>query len=177
MIIKYKLSEEIIRWAFEVQMKKNKNWYIAFTNPTAGPWKKINIKNINGRFEEGYRFASKETRPDLIIINDIKKEIIIIEAKDSIKKLLDQNQIKKTIKVVQNMSSIECIKTLNYKIHLGLLWGGETREDFNLLFEEYYFTQQKMGSNFPIMGFEILFKNHSVDVIYIDNLKQERTNL
>jgi hypothetical protein len=37
----YNLTEEICRWSFEVHIKKLESWWIAFTNPTAGPWKKI----------------------------------------------------------------------------------------------------------------------------------------
>ena len=35
----FRLTEEIARWAFEVVCKNSSDWYIAFTNPTAGPWK------------------------------------------------------------------------------------------------------------------------------------------
>ncbi len=43
----YSINEEITRWVTEVYLKSNPNldWYIAFTNPTAGPWKKICVKN------------------------------------------------------------------------------------------------------------------------------------
>ena len=36
-----RLNEEIARWAFEIIFKTNTSWHIAFTNPTAGPWKTI----------------------------------------------------------------------------------------------------------------------------------------
>ena len=42
-----RVNEEIARWAFEIIFKKNDQWTIAFTNPTAGPWKTIKSNSLN----------------------------------------------------------------------------------------------------------------------------------
>ena len=144
----YKLTEEIARWAFELLCKENSQWYIAFTNPTAGPWKAI--KSISKNGEEGriYTFDSKEKRPDIILVNDIMKIILIIEAKSDITSLFKGNQAYKSTKVVadigkmlQKMRDNEYWgKRYMYKIVLGLLWG---REDileskvYDDLFDKY----------------------------------------
>ena len=44
----FRLTEEIARWAFEIICRENPNWYVAFTNPTAGPWK--TIKGLNKKY-------------------------------------------------------------------------------------------------------------------------------
>lgn len=129
----YKLTEEIARWAFEIKCKKSKDWYIAFTNPTAGPWKYIKCLNQNNIEGEIYRFGAKEDRPDIILVNDSLQSIIIIEAKDSLHKLLEGEQANKSVKVVNNLSCI--LKNCNspfwgekrrkYSVYLGLLWGCE----------------------------------------------------
>jgi len=76
----YSINEEITRWVLEVYINNHTdNWKIAFTNPTAGPWKKIIAPSTS---KEIYRFIREEARPDLIIVNDILSTILIIEAKD-----------------------------------------------------------------------------------------------
>ena len=61
----YTINEEIVRWAFEVFLrnKSEDKWWVAFTNPTAGPWKKIEAPNNGGKLFEIYRFAREEDRP------------------------------------------------------------------------------------------------------------------
>ena len=133
----FKLTEEIARWSFEVICKQNPDWYIAFTNPTAGPWKTVKSKNINGVEGEVYRFNLEETRPDIVIINDKLQIIIIIEAKDTIDKLTLQSQPQKSIEVVDNLNKIfKSIRSndfwgnrTEYKIITGLLWGTDTTID------------------------------------------------
>ena len=80
---------------------------------------------------EVFRFGRDEKRPDIVIVNDELKIMIIFEAKDSLDKLKSKNQIEKSCKVVEDMA-----KTLNsiidnsywgerhsYKKYNGLLWG------------------------------------------------------
>lgn len=145
----YKLTEEIARWAFEIRCERSKDWYIAFTNPTAGPWKSmkcINNKNIEG---EIYRFGANEERPDIVLINDILQSIFIIEAKDSLHKLIEGNQASKSVKVVNDISYMlkNCKSSFfgeqrrRYSVYLGLLWGCEdfdSQKDIDNVITTYY---------------------------------------
>jgi hypothetical protein len=103
---RYRLTEEVVRQAVEVIFRRDERWEIAFTNPTAGPWKKIRF----GRYETGkeLRFLKEEDRPDLILLNRTQRVLLVIEAKDSIGKLLISNrsgveqvytQLEKSVKV------------------------------------------------------------------------------
>ena len=85
------LNEEISRWAFEIIFKSNHQWRIAFTNPTAGPWKTIKALNAEGEEGEVYRFPLEETRPDIILYNDELEAILIIEATKYPRELLPIN--------------------------------------------------------------------------------------
>jgi hypothetical protein len=128
----YKVNEEIARWIMEVYVRNNKSlgWWIAFTNPTAGPWKKIIAPDSNGLSIEIYRFVREEERPDLILVNDKKKVIMIVEAKDYCSKLIADSQMKKSVRVIKDVSIIlrnKCDskhweKRKNYKIIASFLW-------------------------------------------------------
>ena len=145
---KYKLTEEICRWSFEIKIKNSKDHWISFTNPTAGPWKTIisyNKDNIKG---EVYRFERNEKRPDLIVVNDQLKTVIIFEAKDSLEKLLNKNQLIKSCQVTNNiikkLTNLEddkyWLKRNEYNYYNGLLWGSEKEtkeEEVNKVFENY----------------------------------------
>lgn len=144
----YKLTEEIARWAFEVLCKENSQWYIAFTNPTAGPWKAIKSCGKDGQEGRIYTFDSKEKRPDIILVNDSMKLILIIEAKADMNSLLKNDQVSKSTRVVadigkmlQKMRNNEYWgKRYMYKIVLGLLWGSEEnleRKVYDVLFDKY----------------------------------------
>lgn len=149
----FHLTEEIARWAFEIVCQNNKDWFIAFTNPTAGPWK--TIKGLNSKNEEGeiYRFELEETRPDIVLVNDKLKIILIFEAKDSLAKLMKDDQIPKSVEVVSNLTKV--LSTINnkeywnqrknYQIITGLLWGAEDATRLNERAELFntYFTEMK----------------------------------
>ena len=128
-----RLNEEISRWAFEIKIETSKDWKIIFTNPTAGPWKKIMCTDENNNVGEVYRFQLEEERPDIIMINDDLKMILIIEAKDSIEKLTQGTQANKTVEVTENMAKMLMENGHNrfwnersqYKTYLGLLWGND----------------------------------------------------
>jgi len=135
---KFKINEEITRWVTEVYVNSNPDvgWWIAFTNPTAGPWKKITAPNESGECVEVYRFNREEERPDLVLVNDKLKQILIIEAKDYCKKLITEAQMKKSIRVIDDMSSLlsECNavswrERKNYKITPSFLWFSKDKED------------------------------------------------
>lgn len=154
----FSLTEEIARWAFEVNFDATTPWKIAFTNPTAGPWKTIKAHDPeSGAVGEVYRFELEETRPDIILYNDTLKLVLIIEAKDSLEKLIVDGQPQKSVEVVANLSTI--LKNLSsnkfwgkrseYKIATGILWGAEreyTATQYKALFSKYY-TQMKMCNN------------------------------
>lgn len=129
----FRLTEELARWTFEVLINQNKDWYIGFTNPTAGPWKKVTAIDLDGIEGEVHRFARDEERPDLLLLSDKYKIILIIEAKDSLPKLIKDKQIKKSAQVVLNLARTLKNKNANlfwgerssYTIVAGLLWGSE----------------------------------------------------
>ena len=84
---------------------RSKGWDEWFSNPTAGPWKRIKVPGVGDLAASG--FGKIETRPDLILYygnTDDKKvpvltdpKILITESKDDIDKL-DEEQLEKTCK-------------------------------------------------------------------------------
>lgn len=170
-----RLNEEISRWRFEVALSKSNFWFISFTNPTAGPWKTIKASDVNGNIGEVYRFILEEDRPDIIIYNDKLKTVIIFEAKDSLKKLLVENQLTKSCDVTIKLADILKSKgdsifwheRSNYKVILGLLWGAIIKEEEKDIFELFdkYYEQIKNSKNIHsniIIGVESLYKNESL---------------
>ena len=146
-----RLNEEIARWAFEILFKTNKSWVISFTNPTAGPWKTIKAAALkSGKEGEVYRFILEEDRPDIVMYNDELKTVIIIEAKDSLEKLVDKSQATKSAAVVVKLADLLKAKAgnefwrgrENYKVILGLLLGStdyvETETEKNKLYDYYH---------------------------------------
>lgn len=87
----YKLTEEVIRQSVEVIFKQDTRWDIAFTNPTAGPWKRIRYGQYIGGTD--LRYKKEEDRPDLILFNATAGLVIVLEAKDSIKRLIISTKI------------------------------------------------------------------------------------
>ena len=145
----FRLTEEIARWAFEIICQQDDNWYISFTNPTAGPWKTIKCLDKAGNEGEVYCFELEETRPDILLVNDKIGVIIIIEAKDSIEKLIAGDQAKKSVEVVNKLG--EKLKKLStnrfwaerakYPIITGILWGSESessKKDRDIVFGKYH---------------------------------------
>ncbi len=145
----FRLTEEIARWAFEIICQQDDNWYISFTNPTAGPWKTIKCLDKAGNEGEVYRFELEETRPDILLVNDKIGAIIIIEAKDSIEKLIAGDQAEKSVEVVNKLG--EKLKKLStnhfwaerakYLIITGILWGsesGSSKKDRDIVFGKYH---------------------------------------
>lgn len=169
-----RLNEEIARWAFEILFRTNDSWKIAFTNPTAGPWKTIKATSKKTGIDgEVYRFLLEEDRPDIIMYNDEMKIVIIFEAKDCLAKLINEKQAEKSAKVV-----IELAKTLHskdtneywkdrshYSVILGLLWGStdnpESETEKNKLFDYYHRLVDKNNLVFSdiVIGVETLYKS------------------
>ncbi len=169
-----RLNEEISRWAFEIIFKTNTEWQIAFTNPTAGPWKTIKATALKTKnVGEVYRFALEEDRPDIIMFNDKLKTVIIFEAKDSLVKLTDTNQAQKSANVVIKLGEILSLKgdnefwcgRENYNVVLGLLWGSvETKEPAAIkhtLYDQYQklIKNSKHVCNDIIVAVETLYKD------------------
>ncbi len=105
---KYRISEEIARWSVETYFRQHADlmWWVAFTNPTAGPWKKIVSKDTTGLNVEIHRFQREEERPDLVLVNDDLRVIVIVEAKDYLEKLITENQMEKSVRVIEEMSRV-----------------------------------------------------------------------
>lgn len=125
------VSEEIVRWAFEVNVASEPLWEIAFTNPTAGPWKRVLGKNESGKSGEVHRFEIDEKRPDLILYSDKYETVIIVEAKTNLQGLAHLDQVHKTSALFNRLSALlqskdansYWSKRVNYKYELGLLLG------------------------------------------------------
>lgn len=132
----FRLTEEIARWAFEVHISSNPDWFIAFTNPTAGPWKRLMGRSDQLVLGEVHRFERTEARPDLVIVCDRLQTILIIEAKDSMQKLTNIRQVDKSVDVVKQLTKKLRNKHENlfwqdrhaYTIVPAILWGSEEIE-------------------------------------------------
>lgn len=129
----FQLTEEIARWRFEVLVHERPSWFVAFTNPTAGPWKRVLGRDRDGKEGEVYRFPRDSDRPDLILVCDELRSLAIIEAKDSMAKLMVDAQITKSAQVVNDLArTLSGLKhnafwgsRSDYTVCPGLLWGGE----------------------------------------------------
>jgi hypothetical protein len=102
----FRLTEEISRWAFEVHVNTLSDWYIAFSNPTAGPWKRLMARDEAGIEGEVHRFEREEDRPDLVLVNDNLSTLVIVEAKDSLAALVARTQVVKSSAVVQALARL-----------------------------------------------------------------------
>lgn len=127
------VTEEVARWVFEVHLMGTTDWFIAFTNPTAGPWKRVLAPNAAGITGEVHRFERESTRPDLICVSDNYHAVLIVEAKGRIASLLTGTQLTKSSNLVHELGEILRNKSENeywqqratYTIFCGLLWGAE----------------------------------------------------
>jgi len=145
MATEYTINEEIVRQTLEVAFTKNakdhEDWFICFSNPTAGPWKKISFYNNNHITRIG-GYEKEEKRPDLIIYSRKYKLLLIIEAKDYLPELLkNADKIKETfIKEKGKLSILPLIKDeiSSVKIYNGLVFFSENLDkDFEKIKKEY----------------------------------------
>lgn len=171
-----RLNEELARWAFEIIISENDDWEIAFTNPTAGPWKTVKATSLKtGEKGEVYRFILEEDRPDIIVYNDKLKSVIIFEAKDSLVKLLERDQSKKSADVVIKLAEILSNKSTNafwvgresYKVIVGLLWGCTTPENESQIKKLFNHYHDLISGNLSvdqnvIIGIETVFKEQNL---------------
>ena len=130
----YVLSEEVARWRFEVSVRNSSAWWIAFSNPTAGPWKRVEGYDEHHRRGEVHRFTREDRRPDLILVCDPASAVVIVEAKGKLSQLSRQPQIRRSADVIQALASVLQGKgrnpywgsRANYAIVPGILWGTVT---------------------------------------------------
>ena len=126
----YVLTEELVRWRLEILLKSSDRWWIAFANPIAGPWKRLMGRN-GDRIGEVHRFQRDSDRPDLVAVNDLSQQVLIIEAKDQVAKLLIPAQIEKTSAVITQVAAALAHQKKHpywgnraeYEPIAGLLWG------------------------------------------------------
>jgi len=120
------LSEEIVRWSFEISVNRSDDWFIAFTNPTAGPWKSITAPDSEGKIGEIHRFEIDETRPDLILVNDKRQHVLIVEAKTTFNDLQKPAQLVKTSQLFESLT----IKLRNMSNNN--FWGSRSKFEYSL---------------------------------------------
>lgn len=159
--IAYRMTEEVVRWRFELQLRSSNDWWIAFTNPTAGPWKRLMGRNRVGEEGEVYRFPRDDDRPDVVAVNDTRKLLLIVEAKDTAPKLGADEQVRKSSEVVTSLTTALARleshafwgSRAKYNVVAGLLWGRPfpvEAIDVASLFALY----RKRLHDVPLVGFE-----------------------
>lgn len=95
----YTLTEEIARQAVEVIFRDAAtDWYVAFSNPTAGPWKLIRLQVKGSAIQVG-TYLKEELRPDLILQSPRNRQLLVLEAKRSVDELLRPGQLRRTADV------------------------------------------------------------------------------
>ena len=163
----YSVSEEVARWTLEVHLHvdetASQNWWIAFTNPTAGPWKRL-MARVGQRDVEVYRYQRDEDRPDLIIVNDRLRLVLVVEAKDAYEKLLIDTQMKKSIAVIQDMQqrlgdladNEGWGERAGYTYLPGFLWGqskNANRESQEVAAK--FFSSERIAASIPLVNFVV----------------------
>jgi hypothetical protein len=163
----FKMTEEIARWAFEVRCRTNQEMTIAFTNPTAGPWKRVEATNSHGVVGEVFRFPRDSQRPDILGVDDVARKVYIIEAKPNLEQLLASKQLPKTVAVYEDMRTTLTGLGGNpywgdrakYDYEFGLLWGSvkpHIPSEIQRLFDEHHAELVRFVSDPPtnIFGIE-----------------------
>jgi hypothetical protein len=172
----FKLSEEIARWAFEVRLASLPDWHLAFTNPTAGPWKRLMALDAGGIEAEVHRFEREEDRPDLVLVNDDLRAVVIVEAKDALAALVAPKQVAKSCAVVHALAGrlaslvghAAWDSRTGYTVVPGLLWGARNRTATTAreaAFEIYSLALTATGFKAPgWVGIEVLRTGDHLDV-------------
>lgn len=162
-----RIDEEVARFAFEVHLKLHcPDWFVAFTNPTAGPWKRVTAPDAERRWGEVHRFEREELRPDLVVVNDLLRVILVVEAKDDVSKLRLEAQASKSAEALDNIATVLASRATNtywgpraqYVTVCGLLWGAHTpapEATVEALFRTHarYLAATRHGAA-PIVGIE-----------------------
>jgi ribosome-associated translation inhibitor RaiA len=144
----YKLTEEIVRQSVEVKFRQDQKWIIAFSNPTAGPWKKAKVI-IDGKEQLLYAYKKDEDRPDLILQYFSSNTFVICEAKDKLSSMT--NSIDKILDTLNNeCSKIKAkIAEREHKFKLGFIFG--TKE--SSITEEIVALTSTLGTNSKLTKF------------------------
>jgi len=112
----YTINEEIVRQTLEVKFQVSSEtkdeWFISFSNPTAGPWKKIMFITEDYKIIRIGGYEKEEKRPDLIVYSRTHKLLFIIEAKDYLPELIkNYEKIDETfVKEFHKLSELPHIK-------------------------------------------------------------------
>jgi len=96
----YVLSEQVCLQCLIVNLKGS-GWMEWFSNPTAGPWKKMRIPGAPE--SEEMRFRKEVDRPDLIMCEPLRQVILVLEAKDNPQDLISGTQIRKSVRVFKDV--------------------------------------------------------------------------
>ena len=90
-----RVTEEVARFAFEVfvQERIGGSMYVAFSNPTAGPWKTVKMRGVRGEETEVHRFGIFDQRPDLVLHAPSGNSMLVLEAKSEVEGLLSRAQM------------------------------------------------------------------------------------
>lgn len=132
-----RVDEEVARFAFEVHLReRTSSWFIVFTNPTAGPWKRIMAPDSEGEWGEVHRFERESLRPDLVLVSDEMQLVLIIEAKDNLAKLGVSKQAQSSITAAASVARTLRNSGANpywgerssYWHIFGILWGSTESE-------------------------------------------------
>lgn len=115
---RFTLTEQVCLQTLLVLARRN-GWQEWFSNPTAGPWKKVMIPGVGDR--ENIRFEKEEDRPDMIICSIAKRVMLVLEAKDDIRKLAQPAAI---TKYVSMFNSVKTRMTGILETHGDRLLGG-----------------------------------------------------
>jgi hypothetical protein len=130
-VLHYKvdLSEEIVRWVFELEILKSTSRLVLFTNPTAGPWKRVVVKTDKVEYEL-FRFGRDEERPDVIALCDARRLLLIIEAKERVEQF-NADVIRKTFELTRRFKELfanydkheDWLSRREYTVQAGFLFG------------------------------------------------------
>lgn len=120
----YLLTEEIARQTVEVifNVEEKEEWFICFSNPTAGPWKLVKIYNPARPDEPEIAgsYLKEEKRPDLVLYSYKHKIFILLEAKKNVTELFSRGQIEKTIKMFDaEIAKLKAIPQISQEIESG----------------------------------------------------------
>jgi len=170
------VTEEVARWVFEVHVEHLPNWQIAFTNPTAGPWKLVVGRNENGVPGEVHRFERESERPDLIIYSDQQQIVLIIEAKGAVEDLTRSKQTQKSVNVVAELTKILRSKRAShywgkradYTYLTAVLWGSESLthpQKVHSVLATYDTACEEADLATPILGIESLREEGGDEIV------------
>ena len=177
----FNLTEELARWAFELRIEDLPDWQIAFSNPTAGPWKRVCASDAKGITGEVHRFGKSDLRPDLLLVNDALSAIVIVEAKPDLPALVQAKQVAKSCRVVNDLAVT--LSGLGHNSHwngraeyqtvVGLLWGATVPAPKNVRSEAFGLYEKCLSrsntTHAGLIAIEVLRTNDDLEVTAMTN--------